>query len=78
MSTELLILYILIPMITALIAVIGRGIMQRLSSLEERMLTRISEESVRIIVSDKLDPLKEDITEIKDTLNKILINMRRK
>lgn len=78
MTVDIILLWILLPVVGTLITIIGRGIMARVEILEQRMLTRVSEENVRTIVSDKLDPLKDDIVEIKEVLKQILLSMRTK
>lgn len=67
-----LITYVAIPVIGSLIAFVGRSIMIRLDVLEDQMQTKVNEQTVRTILSDKMDPLKEDIHEIKETLNKFI------
>ncbi len=44
----------------------------RIDDLEIQATKFLSENQVRQILSDKLDPMKEDIQEIKQTTNKLL------
>lgn len=46
-----------------------RNIFQRLSELER--VHAVTEPQVRQIISDKIDPVKEDVTEIRKTLDYI-------
>ena len=44
----------------------------RIEEIEKLVATKISEPEVRTIMGDKIDPIKEDIKEIKEMLNHIL------
>lgn len=43
----------------------------RMAAIEEKLSTRITEESVRQIIADKIGPVREDLKEIKEQLNKV-------
>ncbi len=44
---------------------------QRLTKLEEKVSSQVTEPELRQILSDKLDPLKEDISEVRKQAEKI-------
>lgn len=44
----------------------------RLDKIEKTLMTKIDEPEVRTILADKIDPMKEDIKEIKEMLNHII------
>lgn len=67
MDWEKIVLYIGIP---ALIFII-RFFMNRIDSLENKIINKVSESAVRTIIDDKLDPLKVSITEIKEDISEI-------
>ena len=64
--------YIAIPIIIG----IGRWLMQsllnRLNVLEHQIDTKIDEPKVRQLLTDKIDPIQEDIAELKVRLDKII------
>lgn len=46
--------------------------MQRLDTLEQQIITKMTEEETRQILSDKVDPIKEDMAEIKLKVDKVI------
>lgn len=46
-------------------------IFERLNKIEDTLLHKVTEDEVRQILQDKLDPLKTDIHELSDKLDKI-------
>jgi uncharacterized membrane protein YgaE (UPF0421/DUF939 family) len=52
-------------------AFIMKHIFNRLDALESKLDHTVTEQEVRTILSDKLDPMKEDIQEIKQAMIKI-------
>lgn len=67
-----LLLSIGVPVLAAIIAyVIRESVMNRISKLEEAYRHTISEERARQIMTDKMDPIKEDLKEIRDQVNKL-------
>lgn len=67
-----LLVYLGIPVLTSLIGYIIKGVLTRLDVLEDKMQHTITEPQVRQIMSDKNDPLKQDIIEIKEMQQKLL------
>lgn len=78
MDLSILITYIVIPAIAGLILFIARSTLidqieslkMRLADLEIRMRNAVSEQQVRQVIEDKLEPVCEDIKEIKEKINK--------
>lgn len=67
-----ILLPILIPSVIALLAYGFRiSIMQRIDNLEQKSMNHVTEQQTRQILNDKLEPLKEDLIEIKEQLNKL-------
>ncbi len=50
---------------------------RRISEMDVRLRNVVSDKDVRILINDKIDPIKEDIHEIKQKLDK-LIELREK
>jgi len=71
-SLSQIIMYCLVAVLTGAVGFIFSKIEARLTSLENRMLNTITEKETRQILSDKIDPLKEDMKEIKDSINKLM------
>ena len=44
----------------------------RIESMEKKLAEKLDEPQVRLLMADKIDPIKEDIKEIKEMLNHIL------
>lgn len=62
-------------LLSLLVAVGGhfmRTLMQRLAEVERELPLKVTEEQTRQIVSDKIDPLREDIGELKAKLDRIV------
>jgi len=58
---------------------IWKTMLHRIERLEEKIDTKIDEKTVRQLVSDKLDPLTQDIKELKDLVTKLLeLELKRK
>ena len=66
------ILYAILPVLITLVSYIVRGIMQRLERLESGLTDKISEQEVRQILTDKLEPVTDDLKEIKDKVDKVI------
>ena len=61
-----------LTLIAAPLLYIWKGVMSRLESLEKQMSDKMSEDSVRTLVNDKIDPLKDDLKEIKTSIDKLI------
>ena len=66
-----ILMYLAVPLVTALLTHIVRGLMQRIEYLEEKSRTQVNESEVRQILEDKLNPITEDIKFIRDKLEKV-------
>lgn len=66
-----LIIVIVIPIICGMVAYIVRNMIARIEALETKMERTVSEGGVRQILADKLDPIHDDLTEIKDSIKKL-------
>ena len=64
--------YIVAPLILAMGSFLFNSIWKRLDALEARVQTAMTEAAVRQVINDKIDPLREDIIEIKQKLNQLL------
>lgn len=51
-----------------LVAYIRKKDVDKIEKLEDRISQSVTESQVRQIVIDKIDPIKEDLTEIKDDM----------
>lgn len=63
------------PIVTSIVCGLGalvmKSVFSRLESLESKMNSTVTEQQVRTIIGDKIDPLKEDVHEIKQAIVKI-------
>lgn len=75
---HLLFVYGALPSILGFGAFLVKSLLNRISVLENVVSDKISEPRVRELLSDKVDPIREDIQEIKDQLNKITDLLLRK
>jgi Tfp pilus assembly protein PilO len=69
-----LLLSISIPVITGFLSILGfwvKSMMNRIEKLEERQKTKQDEQQVRQLMADKVDPLKEKLEEIKDSVDRL-------
>jgi len=57
--------------IVTLIGAFIRSLMNRIKVLEDKVENKMDQRQVKELVSDKLDPLKEDLSEIKAQLVKL-------
>ncbi len=64
--------YIITPAVIMYAGHSMKSHLDRIEFIEKELLKKIDEPEVRLILADKIDPLKEDIQEIKETLNHIL------
>lgn len=63
---------IIIPILGYLFKTLIGNHMQRIDNLEQNLLEKISETQVRVLMQDKLDPIKEDLIDINNKINKVL------
>lgn len=65
-----ILIYIILPSLIGMASYIIRGLINRISMLEDKMLHTMTEIQTRQLLSDKYDPLAEDIRDIKDMQRK--------
>jgi Tfp pilus assembly protein PilO len=66
---------LLITVATILLGIISfflRAQMQRIDTLEDQIATKTSEAEVRQLLADKVDPLKEKMSEITEKVDKVI------
>jgi len=68
----------ILSVVCAPVIYIGRSIMQRIDKLESDMDQKISKEEVRTILDDKIEPMNENVKEIKALLYKVLADHLKK
>ena len=49
--------------------------MQRVDKLEEKIESKMSEEEVRQLLTDKLDPIQKELNNIQDSTTRILYHI---
>jgi len=47
-------------------------VMERIDMLEQQMPTKMTEAETRLLLSDKIEPIKESMTEIKEKVDKVI------
>ena len=58
--------------VLGLIAHVVRSQVQRIDDLEHSIMRKTDESEVRQIVADKVDPIKESMSEIKEKVDKVI------
>jgi ABC-type protease/lipase transport system fused ATPase/permease subunit len=61
-----IVVYVVLPTVIGLVTFVGRNILTRIAKLEDQMHSTLSEIETRQIISDKYDPIIQDIKEIKE------------
>ncbi len=64
--------YLIGPAILMIAGWFMKSHVERISALEEKIEHKTTEMEVRLILSDKIDPMREDIHELKASVDKIL------
>ena len=54
------------------IVYVWRDIVSRIKDLEKAQKDNMDEKEIRLLISDRLDPLKEDLQELKIQINKLI------
>lgn len=67
-----IIYYVITPAVIMYAGHAMKSHVDRIEIMEKLIATKIDETEVRTIMSDKIDPMKEDIAEIKVMLNHLL------
>lgn len=71
METLITVASVVLPLFAGIIAYFVRNIMSRIEKLEQSLDTAVTEQQVRQILTDKIDPVKEDMSDIKDNIKKL-------
>ena len=69
--TNLLLAYGIIPTLLGLGAYLMRSHLQRLETLEKDLPKKLDEQEVRLLLADKIDPIREDVRALEASLDKI-------
>lgn len=64
--------YLLSPTVIGIVAYFIRNLLVRLATLEQLIPTKLNEGQVRLLLSDHLDPIKEDIRQVNQKLDRML------
>jgi uncharacterized protein YoxC len=72
MDLSNIVYFIVVPIVLTVLGYLMKTHLDRIQELEKRVDLTINEAEIRGIINDKIDPIKEDISEIKATLNHIL------
>jgi Tfp pilus assembly protein PilO len=67
-----IIYYVIAPMFVTYVGYSMKSHVDRIESMEKKLSEKLDEPQVRLLMADKIDPIKEDIKEIKEMLNHIL------
>jgi hypothetical protein len=62
----------LLPVVVAVMFHIVSSLNSKIAEIDSRLRTAVSHSDVRLLIDDKINPLKEDIHEIKLKLDKLL------
>ena len=69
---KLALTYAVVPLVLGAVGFIMRNIHVRLDRLEEVITQKLDQKDVRQIISDKIDPIRDDIKDLKDQNSEIL------
>ncbi len=71
-TVKLLLSYAIIPIILGIGTFIMKSIHMRLDEIEKVLPSKLNRGDVRQIVSDKIDPIHEDLKDLKDQVDKVI------
>lgn len=71
-TTRLLLVYAAIPGVIGIISYMMKSILNRLDQIEKTLPNKLEEPEVRQLLSDKIDPLSNDIQRFEVKLDKIM------
>lgn len=78
MDIFLNILYATIPLVFGTIGYLFRTILSKIDSLDQKSQQFVTKQEVNQLINDKLEPIREDLTEIKQTLTRLYDFLLRK
>lgn len=67
-----ILLYVILPGICGLVSFFIKSILNRITRIESILNTKVDEQEVRQLLADKVEPLREDVQELKVKLDKII------
>jgi len=65
-------LMLLISLVIGVVGFLVKTQMQRIDVLEKEMTTKPSDEDVRRVLDDKIEPIKDSMTEIRNKVDKVI------
>ncbi len=71
-TLRLILIYGVLPIIIGIGSWVMRSMIQRLEEVERKVSIKTDENYVRQLLTDKIDPIREDIHELKAKLDKIV------
>lgn len=71
MNINEIIMYIIMPIVSVLLIPVGRYIFIKLSDIDTKLNQKISQTEVRQLIDDKFQPLKEDLKDLKNQMDRI-------
>lgn len=63
--------YVVVPILVGLVGVYFRNLEARISKIEEQTQIFVTKAELRQALQDKIEPIREDISEIRDKLDKL-------
>jgi septation ring formation regulator EzrA len=64
-------LYIILPLLSGLGSFLLKNMYDRIDMLEKRLRDTMTEQEVRQLLGDKIDPVQDNIKEIKEKIDKL-------
>lgn len=71
-TTRLVLIYVILPVVLGIGTFIMKSVFSRLDVLEKDIHNKVEEEKVRQLLADKIDPVREDIQELKNKLDRLM------
>lgn len=68
---QMLLMYLIAPGVIAIGSYVMNAFLKRVSDLEKTMIHKVEEPEVRQLMADKIDPIREDIQELKGKIELI-------
>lgn len=70
--TKLMLMYGIIPIISSIGAYFMKSMLLRLKDIEKDLSHKVDEQSVRQLLADKIDPIADNVADLKGQVDKIL------
>lgn len=65
------VIYVLLPAVVGICSWVLRQLMQRIEKLEVKLEKKPDQQEVRMLIEDKLDPIRKDLAEMNELLKEI-------